>query len=214
MYPNIVIPKICNYLGKETRIIIMLRDPAERAYSGYQHVKRYNLQEDLDFETAFEESEARYQNQEEITPASRYKEIGLYYNQVKSFMNRFSHIHIIIYDDFKKDVDLTLSKVFNFLMIDNVKINTSTKHMSGGWQWKNKRIKKIMTQKNYINYLLKTLIPFKRARKYIRDKIKARNIITIHEIDGNTRKKLKDFYKEVIQKLSNLINRDLTSWTK
>ena len=39
MYPEIVIPKIKEYLGNDVKIIIMLRNPVERAYSGYQHVK-------------------------------------------------------------------------------------------------------------------------------------------------------------------------------
>ena len=47
MYPEIVIPKIKEYLGNDVKIIIMLRNPVERAYSGYQHVKRYNIKEDI-----------------------------------------------------------------------------------------------------------------------------------------------------------------------
>ena len=43
LFPEIVIPNIKQYLSSETKIIIMLRNPVERAYSGYQHVKRYIL---------------------------------------------------------------------------------------------------------------------------------------------------------------------------
>ena len=46
MYPEIVIPKIKEHLGSEVKIVIMLRNPVE-AYSGYQHVKRYNIKEDI-----------------------------------------------------------------------------------------------------------------------------------------------------------------------
>ena len=45
MYPDIVIPKIKELFGDETKIIIMLRNPVDRAYSGFQHVKRYNVNE-------------------------------------------------------------------------------------------------------------------------------------------------------------------------
>ena len=38
----------------------MLRNPVERAYSGYQHVKRYNLKENLSFNDALDVSEERY----------------------------------------------------------------------------------------------------------------------------------------------------------
>ena len=36
-----------------------------------------------------------------MTPATRYLELGLYYNQVKEFKESFKDIHIILYDDFK-----------------------------------------------------------------------------------------------------------------
>ena len=58
MYPEIVIPKIKEYLGNDVKIIIMLRNPVERAYSGYQHVKRYNIKEDIsEFRDAWDVSE-------------------------------------------------------------------------------------------------------------------------------------------------------------
>ena len=38
MYPEIVIPKINETFGADCKIIIMLRNPIERAYSGYHHV--------------------------------------------------------------------------------------------------------------------------------------------------------------------------------
>ena len=46
MYPDIVIPKINQQYGEDCKIIIMLRNPIERAYSGFQHVKRYNANEE------------------------------------------------------------------------------------------------------------------------------------------------------------------------
>ena len=46
-FPEFAIKNIKKYLSNEVKIIIMLRNPVERAYSGYQHVKRYNLMESL-----------------------------------------------------------------------------------------------------------------------------------------------------------------------
>ena len=137
-FPEITIKNIKRYLSKDVKIIIMLRNPVERAYSGFQHVKRYNTQENCkDFKTAWDISEQRYFEKKEITPATRYKELGLYHKQVKSFLEGLKNVHIIIYDDYLNDLKLVLKKVFSFLEIEDIEIDTSKRYMVGGWQWTN-----------------------------------------------------------------------------
>ena len=132
MYPEIVIPKIKEYLGNDVKIIIMLRNPVERAYSGYQHVKRYNIKENIsEFREAWDISEERYFSNPDMTPASRYKELGMYYKQVKSYLKNFN-VHIIIYEDYKLDIQNEMNKVFDFLEINRMMINFDRRHMVGG----------------------------------------------------------------------------------
>jgi len=215
MFPEIVIPKINQQFGKECKIIIMLRNPIERAYSGFQHVKRYNVKEDCtDFKSAWSVSEERYFSNPEMTPASRYKELGLYHKQVKSYLDGVKNVHIIIYDDYQNYFQDEMNKVFDFLKIETVAINSEKKHMVGGWQWENKRIKNLMMKKNPIKSALKFLIPFKGIRKSIRQDIQNRNTSEVAIISDKDKVMLKEFYKADIKKLSELINRDLNYWTK
>jgi len=117
-FPNIAIKNIKKYLEKDLKIIIMLRNPIDRAFSGYQHVKRFNVDEELTFKQALEVCEDRYFKQTSLTPATRYIHIGMYYDFVKKFMHSFSdQIHVIIYDDFITDTQNELSKVFSFLKV-------------------------------------------------------------------------------------------------
>lgn len=214
MYPEIVIPKIKEYLGNEVKIIIMLRNPVERAYSGYQHVKRYNIKEDiLEFRDAWDVSEQRYFSNPDMTPASRYKELGLYYNQVKSYLENFN-THIIIYEDYKLDFQNEMNKVFDFLEINRMEINSEQLYMVGGWQWKNQKVKSIMTRKNLLKSFLKIIIPFKKVRKLIRQKIQHRNSVDVPPISIEDKSMLKDFYKDDVRRLSELLGRDLNYWTK
>jgi hypothetical protein len=215
MYPEIVIPKINQKFGEDCKIIIMLRNPIERAYSGFQHVKRYNVKEDcLDFNSAWNISEKRYFSDLEMTPASRYKELGLYYKQVKSYLDGMKNVHIIIYDDYKEDLQFEMNKVFDFLQLQKVEINSQRKHMVGGWQWDDENMKYLMMKKNPIKSFLKLLIPFKGLRKKIRRKIQHRNTSIVSEISDDDVQMLKLFYKEDVQKLSVLLERDLNYWTK
>ena len=213
MYPEIVIPKIKDLLGVEAKIIIMLRNPVERAYSGYQHVKRYNVKEELDFENALATSEERYFTREDMTPASRYKELGLYFKQVKSFLQEMKNVHIIIYDDYQQDLQEEMNKVFAFLEISQVKINADQRHMVGGWQWENESMKKMMMKKSSLKTILKIIIPFKSLRKKVRQYLQSKNTTNVPKMSLKTKDMLKQFYKYDVQKLSDLLNRDLNYWT-
>ncbi|MBT4477903.1 MAG: hypothetical protein HOC66_00680 [Flavobacteriales bacterium] len=215
MFPEIVLPKINQQYGEDCKIIIILRNPIERAYSGFQHVKRYNVKEDCtDFKSAWNISEERYFSKLDMTPASRYKKLGMYHKQVKSYLDGIKNVHIIIYDDYQNDFQNEMIKVFNFLGIDIINIDSAKEHMVGGWQWEDERIKNLMMKKTPIRSVLKFLIPFKGIRKNIRKNIQKRNTSEVAIISDKDKVMLKEFYKADIKKLSELINRDLNYWTK
>jgi hypothetical protein len=215
MFPEIVIPKINQQYGEECKIIIMLRNPIERAYSGFQHVKRYNVKEDCtDFKSAWNISEERYFSKLDMTPASRYKELGMYYKQVKSYLNGIKNVHIIIYDDYQNDSQKEMKKVFDFLGLNIINIDSEKRHMVGGWQWKDKKTKKLMMKKNLLKSVFKIIIPFKSLRKNIRTEIQDRNTSRVPEICKDDREMLKEFYKEDVNQLSVLLGRDLNYWIK
>ena len=212
MFPEITIPNIKKYLGDETRIIIMLRNPIERAYSGYLHNIRYNSRETLSFEEAIDISEERYHRMRDMTPATRYLELGLYYKQVKAFKENFKHVHIILYDDYVKSIDLVLDKLFNFLNLDSVKIDTSKRHMTGGWQWKSYFLRGILIPDNTLKSIFKFLVPIPFLRKHIKKRLLKLSTNKQDSMNPNTKKKLINFYKKDIHDLSEYLERNLSSW--
>ena len=207
-FPEIAIKNIDRYLDEDVKIIIMLRNPIERAFSGYQHVKRYNLDEDLDFEDAIEISEQRYFTNNNITPASRYIHIGMYNEFVRKFKTKFkTNVHIIIYKDFINNTNQELSRLFSFLGIKDVKIDFNKQYMAGGWKWKNDLFRKIFMKRHF----LKKFIPFKRL---IKAAFKLFATDSVEKIDDTIREKLIGIYKDDIKNLSIILNKDLSFWTK
>jgi hypothetical protein len=213
LFPELAIKNINKYL-KDVKIIIMLRNPVERAYSGYQHIKRYNLMESLSFEKALDQSEDRYFNTSNMTPASRYLELGMYFNQVKKFIKAFDNVHVIIYDDYKNDFNAEIDNVFKFLDLDAFKINDEEKYMVGDWEWKNEWIKSLMMKKTPFKTVLRFLFPFKKLRNSIRVNLHKRNTNKIEKINPETKKWLKEYYKSDVEKLSLLLDKDLNNWTR
>ncbi len=207
-FPEIAIKNIDKYLNEDVKIIIILRNPIERAFSGYQHVKRYNLDEDLDFEDAIEISEQRYFTNNNITPASRYIHIGMYNEFVRKFKTKFkTNVHIIIYKDFINNTNQELSRLFSFLGIKDVQIDFNKQYMVGGWKWKNDLFRKIFMKRHF----LKKFIPFKRL---IKAAFKSFATDSVEKIDDTIREKLIGIYKDDIKNLSTFLNKDLNFWTK
>ena len=207
-FPEITLKNIDRYLDKDVKIVIMLRNPIERAFSGYQHVKRFNIDENLDFLEALEKCEERYFKNNNITPASRYIHIGMYYNFVRKFKLKFNdNVYVILYSDFINNTHKELSKLFCFLDIKDIKLDVNKQYMVGGWKWRSKFLRKIFMGK----YIFKKFIPFKR---YIRIALKSFVTAPTKEMDDGIRDKLKEIYKDDIQKLSEFLNIDLNFWIK
>ncbi len=214
-FPNIVIKNIKKYLEKDLKIIIMLRNPIDRAFSGYQHVKRFNVDEELTFAQALDVCEDRYFKQTSITPATRYIHIGMYYDFVKKFMHSFSgQVHVIIYDDFITDTQNELSKVFSFLKVKKIDVNITEKYMVGGWKWKNRFFRNTFMKKSFLKKIIKIIAPFEFLRIFLNNLFKYLFTIPDDKMDISVRKKLQNIYKNDVVNLSKLLNRDLNFWIK
>jgi len=213
-FPEIAIKNIKKYLSDDVKIIIMLRNPVERAYSGYQHVKRYNVMENLSFKDALEQSESRYQNTNNMTPASRYLELGMYSNQVKAFVESFLNVHVIIYDDYKSNFNKEMDSVFHFLDLEPVNIDAKEEYMVGGWEWKSNWMKSFMIKDNFLKRVLKFIFPFASFRNFFRGILQKGNTRNIEKINPKTEKWLKEYYQKDVELLSLLLNKNLNHWTR
>jgi len=212
-YYKHTINNIKRRLGNDVKIIIMLRNPTDRAYSAFQHVSR-GFQEQHSFEEALVIEEGRLEKDNNLTPMVMYKDMGLYSKMVKAYLDAFEHVHIILYDDFRDKTDEVLHNVYQFLAIDKHQIVDSvSRYNVGGKRWKNKRFKQIFMKNNPLKWVLKSILP-KKIRKGVRDKLVNISMQTVVPMQFETRKMLNDFFKDDVEKLSDLLNKDLTHWTK
>jgi len=212
-FPEFSIKNIKKYLDPDVKIIIMLRNPIERAFAGYLHNLRYNPSEDLSFEEAFDTSEERYHQVTDMTPDTRYLHVGNYHSQVESFMTMFNdNVLVIMYDDYVDDIDLCLSNVFDFLDIDKISVDTSRRHMVGGWVFKSKFLRNLFIPQNNFKSLLKNILPNKKIRQALKQKMM--NISTVKSpcISEEMHKKLTKYYRKDINSLSKLLNKELNHW--
>jgi len=105
-------PKRVRELLPDTKLLLALRNPVDRAYSHYQHIHR-NGWEPLSFEDAIEQEEQRLQTdvpEDEYLPAFRrygYVKKGLYADYLKNWLEIFpkEQIFILRSEDFFNDED-------------------------------------------------------------------------------------------------------------
>jgi hypothetical protein len=114
--------RVARYLP-DVRLLAILRNPLERAYSNYCHTVKSGL-ETLDFAQAIaRESERtaalRGTDLAEIEPYA-YLARGLYFEQLQRWY-RFFHpaqLHVVIFDDFVADTRAALTEILSFLQVD------------------------------------------------------------------------------------------------
>ena len=212
-YYKHAIDNIKKYLGENVKIIIMLRNPTDRAYSAFQHVSR-GFKEQNSFEDALKIEEGRMDKESSLTPMVMYKEMGLYHDMVRAYKENFKNVHIIFYEDFRDDTEEEIKKIFKFLGLSlSANIDFISRHNVGGKRWKNEKMKHVFMKNNPLKSALKKVIP-KSLRKGVRDTLISASTDKVAPMKENTRIKLNEFFKDDVKKLSDLLNRDLTHWTK
>jgi len=212
-YYKHAIDNIKKYLGENVKIIIMLRNPTDRAYSAFQHVSR-GFNEQNSFEEALEIEKGRMDKESSLTPMVMYKEMGLYHDMVRAYKENFKNVHIIFYEDFRDDTEGEIKKIFKFLgLLLSANIDFISRHNVGGKRWKNEKMKHIFMKNNLLKSALKKVIP-KSLRKGVRGILISASTDKVAPMKENTRIKLNEFFIDDVKKLSDLLNRDLTHWTK
>lgn len=203
------IPQIKRYLS-DPKIIIVLRNPIDRAYSNFLHMKR-DLRENLSFENAIEAESERIKNNYEFI--WHYIQVGKYTKQVEAYQKNFSEVKIVLFDDLKHNTEQTIKEIIKFLGADeyqNIDVNKIS-NISGV-------PKNYILQKFLYNNGLRKIY-----RKFFKDALWGEKIIQIREeiinknivkitMDPSMHQKLQEIFYEDIKQLEHLIDVDLTDW--
>src|SRR5690349_1767485 len=110
----------------DARIVVMLRNPVDMLYAQHSEFL-YNLNEDISsFEEALDAEEDRKQGkriprQAHLVEGLFYRETVKYAEQLERYFAVFGRdkVHVIIFDDFKRDTPRTFCETLNFLNVDS-----------------------------------------------------------------------------------------------
>ncbi len=219
--------------AKKIKIIISLRNPADRAFSHYSMYKLIGL-ETLPFSEAVRAGAVDRLNEnldtERFGITLDYLMAGMYYEQVKAYKEAFPSVHIILYEDFKRDPHRIVRELFRFLGVaEDVSVVCTAVHNATG-------VPRISALNNLCNAVNKVIVTRKSKVKngilrfvqffidwdtlwaYARIivlrvlyRIRFMNVRRA-SIPLPERQRLAGIYREDILKLQGLIGRDLSSW--
>ena len=196
------------------KIISMLRNPVDRAYSSYLHAVRDWFEDSKNFKQGLQREEKRIDSGWPML--FHYINGGYYYQQLKQYYDLFpsENIKTIIYDDFVNSPESILREIFLFLQVDqNYVPDMSFKpNVSGQPRWKliHRFLKPFYREPSSLQAKTKKIIP-KSIRATFSSKIKKINQIKV-PLDSTTRQSLIKLFEEDILLLQNLLNRDLSIW--
>lgn len=208
------IPVIKKYIG-DPRIIIILRDPVERAYSAYKHTIKdfkwsYFFKSPETFEEYLDKEEQRKVNGE-FKMMYFGRSLGLYYEQVKAYMENFSNVKVCLYDDLKSNPGQVIKELYEFLGV-RADYDVEAGLRRNVTPPANTIIQRILfseTSRKILAPIMFNVMGDKSTYRFYEYLIKNFNT---GDIKSETRNNLKDFYRNDIIKLQGLLDRDLSSW--
>jgi hypothetical protein len=209
----------------DAQIIIMLRHPVEMIYSLYSQM-RYTGNEDIpDFEAALA-AEADRKLSKRLSKKIRYqsglyyREIAQYTDQVRRYFDIFGRdrVHVIIYDDFKRDTQQVYQRTLEFLGVapdfrPEFEIVNANKRSRSRWL----RNLMVVPPQWYLSLLpLGRKLFSGKLRDRVNRFIKQRNTVFVERqrMDSDLRCRLQAEFRPEIERLSELLNIDLTHWSQ
>ena len=201
--------QILRYLP-DVKLIAILRNPTDRAYSDYLMHRRDGI--------------SNKSLSEQIKTSAHKSFIirkGFYYTPIKYYFDKFGRdkLKVYLYDDLSRNSVRFMQEMYQFIGVDNTfSVNTSKKAQVAQVP-KNQLVNNLLRKKNplrsFASSTLKYILPLD-TRQKIRSSLINLNSQdkTKSPLSPEDRKQLVELYHEDILKLQDLIHKDLSSWLK
>lgn len=199
----------------EARLIAILRNPVDRAFSAYMQLRRDGWEPYTDFARALREEEARIKaNRQWLW---HYKRAGFYYPQLMRYYETFDpdQIKVCLYEDLMVDPEGLLRDLFEFIgvgrtLADERLAKAATARYNASGIPRSKTLYDFLNYPNPLKTILKPFVP-RGLRQTAKERLSYRNLAK-PQLPPEVRQDLAALYREDILKLQELIGRDLSSW--
>jgi len=211
------IPKIRRIYGPDARrvkIVIVLRNPIDRAWSHYW-LKKAHGEENLPFAEAVQADIVAGRLRQNVSPAFDYLGQGLYAPSIQAFRESFDGVKIFLFEDVQKRPKETAADLTEFLGLPRTAALPAPKHWNASGvprgpatAWAARRL----YLPNAFKAVLKLFLPF-----HFRQNLKYRaagRLFVQPKMAPDFRRSLRPFFEDDIRRLETMIGRDLGAWLR
>lgn len=190
------------------RIVALLRDPVERAYSSFYHMRRSGREPLADFRAAVAAEADR------IAAGwawGRYVQRGRYHEQLVRYYERFpaAQVLVLFYEDLRADPVALTQRVYAFLGVDPAFRPDTRIHYNPSGVPRRRWLERALSPGLGRYPALRRLIPKALYRAKLR--LQARNL-TRPPLSAADRQALLSLFADDVEKLEALLGVDLTHW--
>ena len=216
-----VAPRIAEqYQDSPPKLIVILRDPATRAYSWYWNMVREGL-DNRSFEDALAEEEEKLREHQDLLwqqGSMRYGYFrgGCYATLLQPFLKAFSREQILflLQEDLSRDFQQTMRQVTEFLGLAEHEFQPVRSNPAS--MPKSRLLQSVTSPPGAVKRMIKSagfLLPW--AIK-VRDKILKVNLKAVEypPLKPETEQALRARYREEISELEKILQRDLSHWVQ
>lgn len=196
----------------DVKLIVILRHPADRAYSHYLMLKRIGL-EHLSFPEALAAEDQRVSDS--WKHHWHFRRRGLYAAQLKPYFDIFKReqFRIYLYEDFTSDTIGVLQDIFRFLGVDDTFVPDTSERHNESKMPRNSALHAFLAERRPTKDLFMPLVPFQ-LRKLIKGHLNRRNLVKPPPLTEELRHHLIEGCREDIIKLQDMLQRDLSHWLR
>jgi len=210
---NARVPGLVRDWNPSTRIVMLLRDPAERAWSDFLH----NLRDGTEplpperFMDAFHDG-ARRVEAGWIEHAD-YEIKGRYGSQLEQWLRFFprEQVGVFFYDDLRSDPRAFMAALLAFIGADASFVPDVTQRYNITGVPKRRWLHRFIVHANPLKRLLRALVP-KHLRRRLRLRVMQMNLDAPPPLPDDVRRQLAAHYLAETAKLEVLTGRDLSAW--
>ena len=192
----------------EARLVAVLRQPADRAWSHFSMLLRDGFEPCATLEEAIADEPRR---QAENWSAGRHFERGLYASQLQRYYDRFprEQIRVYLYDDFTADPGALFRDLFGFLGVEPGFVPDMTRRPNESGDVRDPVLRWLWTRPGARSFV-RPYLP-KALRQAVSGWVIQRPLIR-REMTPETRSWLTELYRDEILRLQKLLGRDLSAW--
>lgn len=201
--------------NSKMQVVILLRNPVDRAYSAYWFARRKGWENLNQFEDALEAGPSRFAGEWPREQECSYLKRGIYVHQIQAVLDCFPRTQVYIFqlEEIRQDVLSVCQTLYkacdiaaDFVPEVHQRYNTAT-----------------LARSDRLAYLISNAKPIKKLLRHVLPPSVADNIkhtlqrwnqkkVGLPQMQPETRARLLDFYRPYNHELSQLLGQDLTHW--